>query len=108
MLSESFLEDPYVVVLLCGGYALMLILFLVQRHMAKKRNQFDERYNKITNRMKARAWDTTNVILLLAFPVVIIFDGVSFSFFLLTAILVIHNMACVIAGIYVSSQEEKN
>lgn len=107
-LSDAFLENPYVILLLLGDFAFLLILFLVQRRIGKKRHRYDERYNQINNRAKARSWDATLVILLAAWPVVIIFEGISFSFFLLTAIFVLHNVTLIISSAYVSSQEEKS
>ncbi|ASK60881.1 DUF2178 domain-containing protein [Virgibacillus phasianinus] len=107
-MSETFLENPYALLIVLGDFAFLLILFLFQRHIGKKRHRYDERYYQINNRAKARSWDTMLVILLAAWPIVIIFDGISFSFFLLTAIFVFHNLSLIITAAFVSNQEGKN
>ncbi|WP_404451652.1 DUF3796 domain-containing protein [Virgibacillus necropolis] len=107
-MSESFLENPYVILLLLGNFAFMIALYFFQRNIGKKSHRYDERYNKMTNRSKARSWDAMLVILTVAWPVVIIFDGISFSFWLLTVIYVLHSVTWLITNIYVSNQENKN
>ncbi|MEN2767731.1 DUF3796 domain-containing protein [Ornithinibacillus xuwenensis] len=96
MLSEEFLETPWVVLILIGNYLLMLTIFFVQRYVGKKNHRYDERYYQVNNRAKSRTWDIMLVVMLIAWPIVIMFDGISFSFFLLTALYMLH---CIIFGI---------
>lgn len=108
ILSEAFLDNPYVILVLLGDFVLMIGLFFFQRRIGNKRNRYDERYNKMTNRSKARSWDAMLIVLTAAWPVVIIFDGISFSFWLLTVLYVLHSVTWLITSFYVSNQENKN
>src|SRR5690625_3783737 len=92
MMSEEFLENPYGLLGLVGAIVICIIVFLINRNIGRKKRLFDERYYLKANRAKARSWDAMLVIYLIAWFVVIIFDGISFSFFLLTALYVLHNV----------------
>ncbi|MDY0406258.1 hypothetical protein P5G51_013425 [Virgibacillus sp. 179-BFC.A HS] len=81
MFSDSFKDNPEVMLLLVLIFSLMGLLFYYLRKKGKKRYQFDERYEKITNRFKAKAWDIMWVVWLVSWMVVIMFDGIHFSFF---------------------------
>lgn len=96
MFSQEFLEAPWVVFILIGNYLFMLAIFVMQRRIGKKQNRYDERYYQVNNRAKGRTWDIMLVIMLIAWPIVIIFDGISFAFFLLTVLYMLH---CLIMGI---------
>ncbi|GGB51488.1 DUF2178 domain-containing protein [Virgibacillus dakarensis] len=104
MFSQSFLDDPYVVLILLGNYVFLIGLFFFQRHIGKKNYRYDERYYKIQSQAKARSWDAMLVIMLIAWPVVIMFDGIGFSFFLLTAIYLLHNITLMITSAYANSK----
>ncbi|WP_042149201.1 hypothetical protein [Paucisalibacillus sp. EB02] len=90
MFSETFLETPWVVLILIGNYLFLLGLFFVQRKIGKKNHRYDERYYQVNNKAKGRTWDIMLVILLISNPIVIMFDGISFAFFFLTALYVLH------------------
>lgn len=94
------MENPSVIWMMAGLYVFLLGLFYFQRRLGKKKYLFDERYRQETNQAKARAWDVSLVIMLLAWPVVIIFDGIGFSFFLLTGIFVLHNTSLMVTSFY--------
>jgi membrane protein required for beta-lactamase induction len=104
MLSQEFLQAPWVILILIGNYLLMLTIFFVQRHVGKKNHRYDERYYIVNNRAKGRTWDIMLVIMLIAWPIVIIFDGISFAFYLLTILYMLH---CLIFGIAASFYQSK-
>lgn len=104
MLSQEFLENPWVVLILIGNYLFMLTLYFIQRRFGKKHFRYDERYYRVNNQAKGRTWDIMLVIMLIAWPIVIIFDGISFAFFLLTALYMLH---CVIFGIFAGYYNKK-
>ncbi|GGA73336.1 DUF3796 domain-containing protein [Ornithinibacillus halotolerans] len=104
MFSQEFTEAPWVVLLLIGNYIFMLMIFFIQRKVGMKNHRYDERYYHVNNRAKGRTWDIMLVIMLIAWPIVIIFDGISFAFFLLTALYMLH---CLIFGIVVAYYQRK-
>ncbi|WP_143155650.1 hypothetical protein [Ornithinibacillus halophilus] len=107
-MSESFQNDPWVILIMLANYALLLTIFFLQRKYGRKNHRYDERYYHVNNRNKARSWDAMLVIMLIAWPIVIIFDGISFSFFLLTIIYVLHNVTLLIVTAYYSNKNEEN
>ncbi|WP_240508090.1 DUF2178 domain-containing protein [Virgibacillus indicus] len=104
-MSEDFLENPYGILGLVIAVIIMIIVYFINLRIGKKKHLFDERYQQTSNRAKARSWDAMLVIYLAAWFVVIIFDGISFSFFLLTALYVLHNMTLMITGLYFSNKD---
>lgn len=104
MFSQDFIETPWVVLILIGNYLLMLALFFIQRRIRKKSHSYDERYYQVTNQAKGRTWDIMLVVMLIAWPIVIMFDGVSFAFFLLTALYMLHCLIFGIASAYYQSK----
>ncbi|AXI08696.1 DUF2178 domain-containing protein [Oceanobacillus zhaokaii] len=104
-MSESFLENPYLILLFPGLYLMYIIMFLVIRRIGKRKHLFDERYKQENSNAKARGYETTTIILLLAWPIIIMFDGIGFSFFLLSIIFVLHNLSYLFASIYYSTRE---
>lgn len=105
-MSKDFLENPYGVSGLVAAIIIMIIVYIVNHRIGKKKHLFDERYQHTTNRAKARSWDAMIVIYLAAWFVVIIFDGISFSFFLLTALYVLHNISLMVTTLYFNNREE--
>lgn len=103
-MSEHFLENPYGILGLVIAVTICIIVFFINRNIGRKKRLFDERYYLKTNRAKARSWDAMLVIYLIAWFVVIIFDGISFSFFLLTALYVLHNLTLIITSYYISKE----
>lgn len=104
-MNESFLDNPYSILGLVGAIIILAILFLINRYLGKKKRLFDERYYANTNRAKARSWDAMLIIYLIAWFIVIIFDGISFSFFLLSGLYVLHNLSLIVTTAYVNKQE---
>lgn len=103
-MSKEFLENPYGLLGLVGAIVICIIVFLINRNIGRKKRLFDERYYLKANRAKARSWDAMLVIYFIAWFVVIIFDGISFSFFLLTALYVLHNVTLIITNLYFSKE----
>lgn len=83
----------------------MLSIFFVQRRIGKKNYRYDERYYRVNNQAKGRTWDIMLVIMLIATPIVIIFDGISFAFFLLQILYVIQCIIFAITAAYYNSKE---
>ncbi|MEN2767732.1 DUF3796 domain-containing protein [Ornithinibacillus xuwenensis] len=100
MFSEEFLNNPWIVVILFGTFAWILVAFRIQRKIGQREHRYDERYEYETNRVKSKAWDIMLLVMLVAMPVVIIFDGVSFSYFLLMILYTIHCLSMGIVAIY--------
>ncbi len=99
------MENPWGLIGIIGAGIILLIVYFINRHIGKKKHLFDERYRQQTNRMKARSWDAMIVIYIIAWSIVIIFDGISFSFFLITALYVSHNITAIIANLYFFNKE---
>lgn len=104
IVSETFTENPYGILGLVAAVVICIVVFFINRYIGRKKRLFDERYYLKANRAKARSWDAMVVIYLIAWFVVIIFDGISFSFFLITALYILHNITLIITNIYLSKE----
>ncbi|KZR59271.1 hypothetical protein [Bacillus badius] len=89
---------------LLGGILVAVIVYFINRSIGKKKRWFDERQQHVASRAKAAAWNATSVILLVAWAIIIIYDGISFSFFLMTGIWVAHNLSLIATSVYFNSQ----
>ncbi|WP_196493853.1 DUF3796 domain-containing protein [Ornithinibacillus caprae] len=105
MLSEEFLQTPWVILIMLGNYAFLIALFFLQRHLGKKKHRYDERYYQVNNQAKGRTWDIMLVVMLIAWPLVVMFDGISFSFFLLSILYVLHCLIYGVASAYYNGRE---
>lgn len=88
MLGE--LENPWVLIMLLGTFVWLLISYLIQRRVGKNKHQYDERYQYETNRAKAKSWDIMFIIMIISIPIVLIMEGVSFSYFFLMTLFFLH------------------
>ncbi|RJS59969.1 DUF2178 domain-containing protein [Bacillus sp. PK3_68] len=86
------------------GVLCIIIIYFINRRVGRNKRLFDERQQYVTARSKAAAWNATSVILLAAWAFIIIFDGISFSFFLMTGIWVAHNLSLIVTSVYFSNQ----
>ncbi|KMY55023.1 hypothetical protein AC623_14675 [Bacillus sp. FJAT-27231] len=86
------------------GVIITIIIYFINRRIGEKKRLFDERQQYVTTRSKAAAWNVTSIILLVAWAFIIVYDGISFSFFLMTGIWVAHNISLIITSIYFSGQ----
>ncbi|KKB37620.1 hypothetical protein [Bacillus thermotolerans] len=80
------------------------IVYLINRRIGKKRRRFDERQQYVTARAKGMAWNITSAILLAAWVIVILYDGISFAFFLMTGIWIAHNLSLIFTSVYFSQR----
>lgn len=89
MLSE--LENPWVIIMLLGTFIWLLIAYLIQRRIRKKAHYYDERNQYETNRAKAKSWDIMFLIMIISILIVLIVEGVSFSYFFLVGLFFTHS-----------------
>ncbi|MEK4076278.1 hypothetical protein MHI01_20690 [Paenibacillus sp. FSL M7-0656] len=83
-------------------FAILIIFFT--RLIAKKHNGLDERYFYCITRAKAFSWNATTISLALAWILVVMLDGISLSFFIITAVFVIHCLSSIAANLYYSAR----
>ena len=91
---------------LLGGVSIALIAYVLSKRSGKKKRLFDERQKVVSNSAKALSWNVTFVVILIAWGVTIIIDGISFYFFLLTGIYVLHCLSLMITSVYYSNQNQ--
>jgi uncharacterized membrane protein len=82
----------------------IIAAYFFQKRIGNKKRLFDERQQQITNQAKAFSWNITMVVILIAWAVVIIVDGISFAFFLLAAIYVLHCLSLIFTTVYYNNQ----
>lgn len=99
-MTDEVLNNLFGIAGVLGGAMIAGIVFLIQRKIGKKKHWFDERYWEKNNRAKARSWDATLVILILAWIAAIIYEGIGFSFILITVIYILHNVALIFFNIF--------
>ncbi|WP_233129800.1 DUF2178 domain-containing protein [Domibacillus epiphyticus] len=87
---------------LIGGLVIASLVFLINRKIGTKKRWFDERYKQVSTLARAASWNITFAVLLIAWAVVIIVDGISFSFFLMTALYIAHCIGFLATSIYFS------
>lgn len=100
ILSETVLNVLYALSGLGIGVVCMIIVYFVNKHYGKKKRIFDERQQQITNQAKAASWNITFIVLLVAWAVVIIFEGISFSFFLMAVLYILHCFSLIFTTTY--------
>ncbi|MGF2616106.1 DUF2178 domain-containing protein [Rossellomorea vietnamensis] len=86
------------------GVIFMIIAGVIQRKVGRKMRVFDERQQQISNQAKAFSWNVTLIVLLIAWAVVIIVDGISFAFFLMAAIYILHCLSLIATTLYYNHQ----
>ncbi|MCY7779095.1 DUF2178 domain-containing protein [Bacillus haynesii] len=82
----------------------IVIVYSVNRRIGKKERLFDERQQKISYQAKALSWNITMAAILIAWALVIIFQGISFSFFLLTALYILQCLSMLITTVYLAQK----
>ncbi|MFC1286667.1 DUF2178 domain-containing protein [Bacillus paralicheniformis] len=80
------------------------MIYSVNRRIGKKERLFDERQQKINYQAKAFSWNITMAAILIAWTLVIIFQGISFSFFLLTALYILQCLSMLITTVYLAQK----
>ncbi|WP_313893091.1 hypothetical protein [Psychrobacillus sp.] len=81
---------------------IMGIVFFINRKIGKKKRLFDERYTKINEKARSISWVTTTIVILIVWMIIIFVEGPSLSFFLITAVWVIHMFSYLIGSIIAS------
>ncbi|HZG72705.1 MAG TPA: hypothetical protein VEY51_14300, partial [Chondromyces sp.] len=82
----------------------IVIVYSVNRRIGKKERLFDERQQKISYQAKALSWNITMAAILIAWTLAIIFQGISFSFFLLTALYILQCLSMLITTVYLAQK----
>ena len=85
------------------GVALAVWYFVWKK--GKKERRYDERYKRIQDQAKSLSWAVTVLAIIIAWAIVIIFEGPGLSFFLFTALYVI---AMVSYGVASAIVDKKN
>jgi len=85
------------------GIALTVWYFIWRK--GKKERRYDERYKRIQEQAKSLSWSLTVLAIVIAWAIVIIFEGPGLAFFLFTALYVI---AIVSYGVTSAIAEKKN
>ena len=80
------------------------IVYKVNRRIGKKERLFDERQRKISDQAKAFSWNITMAAILMAWALVIIFQGISFSFFLITGLYILQCLSMLITTVYLAQK----
>jgi hypothetical protein len=103
-LTETLMDSLIALSGLGIGIIGIVAAFYFQKKIGRKKRLFDERQQQITNQAKALSWNVTMVVILVAWAVVMIVDGISFAFFLLTAIYVFHCLSLILTTFYYNNQ----
>ncbi len=85
------------------GITLLVGYFVWKK--GKKNRRYDERYQRIQEQAKSLSWAVTVLAIVIAWAIIIIFEGVGLAFFLFTAVYVI---AMVSYGIGAAIADKKN
>jgi hypothetical protein len=103
-LSNQLVNALYGLGGLLFGVAVHIVLQIVSRRKRKKEHWFDERYQHITSHAKAVAWNSTSIAIVVAWALIIVFEGISLPFFLMTGVYVLHNMSYLCSSVYYSNR----
>lgn len=74
----------------------VVIVLFINWKRGKKKRIFDERYTKIHRYARTISWFVTTFMILIIWGIIIIFEGPGLSFFLITALWVIHMLSYLI------------
>lgn len=72
------------------------IIFYFVWRKGKKERRYDERYKRIRERAKSFAFGITMLVIIIAWAIVMIFEGATLAFFLITGIYVIAMVSYII------------
>ncbi|GIO25671.1 hypothetical protein [Ornithinibacillus bavariensis] len=105
MFSDEFMKNPWILLIFAWLFVALIIGYMYQRRIIKKTYADDERSKYIFNQAKSRSWNFMLIVMLIAMPVVVMFDGVSFSYFFLMAILFLHGITMGVTALYYHFKE---
>ncbi|AZB42391.1 DUF2178 domain-containing protein [Bacillus sp. FJAT-42376] len=74
------------------------------KRFSKKKRGLDERYHYLMSNAKAISWNITFAVILIAWALVILFEGISLSFFILSGVYVLHCLSLIVSAAYFSRQ----
>ena len=103
-MTEPFINNFGVITVLLLGVLMLIVVHIVTYRIGKKKHMFDERQKYISTNAKAMSWNITTVVILIACALVIIFEGISLSFFIMTGIYVVHSMTLIFTSTYVANR----
>jgi len=89
--------------LICGVLVASIVMYINYR-IGKKQRRFDERYQQIHNTARSISWSVTTLTVILGWGAVIVVEGASFAFFIITGIYVIGMISYIIAAAYASKK----
>jgi len=89
---------------LVTGVLVASLAMYINYRIGKKQRRFDERYEQIHNRAKALAWSVTVLAIVISWGVVIVMEGASLSFFILTGVYVVSMLSYMIGAAYASTK----
>jgi uncharacterized BrkB/YihY/UPF0761 family membrane protein len=105
MFSEEFMNNPWILLIFAWTLVALFVGYGYQRRIIKKTYADDERSKFLLNRAKSSSWNFMLIVMLLAMPVVVVFDGVSFGYFFLMALLFLHGISMGISALYYHIKE---
>ncbi|RNF38934.1 hypothetical protein [Planococcus salinus] len=73
-----------------------LVAYLIARRNMKKKRQLDERFENIHVHARSSAWVATSALIVIAWAVIILVEGASFAFFVMSFLYIAH---CVAYGV---------
>lgn len=86
------------------GLLLAVVIMFFTRGISRRQHGLDERYLYCLTKAKAFSWNATTVSLAMAWIIVVTLDGISLSFFIVTALFVIHCLSSLAANLYYSAR----
>ncbi|BFH65315.1 DUF2178 domain-containing protein [Paenibacillus azoreducens] len=103
-MSNQLLNVLYGLGGLFFGVVVHIILQIVSKRKGIKEHRFDERHQYITSHAKAVAWNSTSIAIIVAWALIIVFDGISLPFFLMTGVYVLHNLTYLCSSVYYTNR----
>lgn len=89
---ENFYSPHFLLGLVAGSVPTLIVAYFVWNIVVKKgkkERRFDERYKRIQEQAKSLSWNVTVLAILIAWSIIIVFEGPGLSFFLFTALYII-------------------
>ncbi|WP_077622294.1 hypothetical protein [Sediminibacillus massiliensis] len=103
-MSEELLNTLIALSGLVGGGGLAVLIGYFAKKKWKRKHLLDERQEYVSTMAKAAGWNTTLVLIMIAWGLVIIFDGISTTFFIMTGLYVAHCLTLIITSAYYANQ----
>jgi hypothetical protein len=103
-LSETLVNGLIGVSGLLAGIVSMLVISYIARRIGDKKRLYDERQQHVSTKSRAAAWNITLFLIMIAWGIVILVDGISFTFFLFTGLHVANCIGLIITSIYYANR----